>query len=1219
MAGFQKDIDADAARFFELKRSLFEKQLNVTADSITKLVIFPNQKGDLIAYSVRETPVFHPELSARYPTIRSYSGISQDGTSKIRFSNSQKGLQGMVVNMTGSETHYIHKAAKDEDQYVVYARGNFGSNKKFLCETKERIRNLKLPQHTLVEDQTLRKFRIAVSTTGEYTAYHGGSVADALAAINATLTRVNAVFETDLGITLEVIANNDLIVFTDPDSDPYTNNLGSQVQNVLTSTIGEANYDVGHLFDAAPSEAQNNGNAGFIGAVCSDNRKGSAFVSVFEPEGDIFDLDFVSHELGHQFGANHTWSFDSENSGVQAEPASGTTIMGYAGIVDGNNVAPNGDDYFHYYSILQVTDYVQTIFCAETTALTNAPPQIEPIEDFVIPKSTAFVLAGNASDPDDDPLTYAWEQIDDGLVTTTTFGPDNPVGANFRSLPPTTDAERYFPRLERVVQGNLTQVNPTESSVWESVSDIQRMMNFALTVRDNALGGGQVASELVEVKVVNASGPFKVTSQTSNVVYGAGTVQQLTWDVANTDQAPINAETVDVFLSIDGGNTFPILLAEDVRNDGEAEILLTGDATDSARLMVKASNNIFFAINSSNFTIQETPVVLNFDKVDFEVCQPSDIMVPFMYETYADFTETVTFSAMVPLGLTTVFTPSTVSENNTPVEVAFSNTTALAPGVYPMTIIATSASVTKEVTLKLTVYDTDFQEVTLLSPVDLSTNTRISQLFEWEADTNNTIYDIEIATDIGFTTVIEAATTPFNTYLSSNLEAETAYYWRVKPKNGCGEGMFGPPFGFSTTPLGCRSISANGLPITISASGTPVISSSVTFAEDLPVFDVTVDLDVTHSFLGDLIVSITSPSGTRVVLTSNSCGDRNNINAIFDDGGSDFSCSGTPAISGTVLPLGELAAFKGESVLGEWILEIQDTAPSDGGSLEGFSLAICAEGVFRPDEDEDGVFDDGDDLCLGTPKGVTVDTSGCPINNFPADNFLVEIQSETCSNNNNGAVLVTATDTAIDYMVTLSGDAINETAVFNGSQEFQNLDAGHYSLCITGSAGSITYRETCFDIIVEEPAPLAVDAVLNDSQLVALNLGGGGIYDIEWNGVLTQTTDTLVFLTPKTGQNKLSVSTELPCQGTYEETFFVFDGPLLFPNPVSGQATVFITDMEGHAVFRLYASNGALLREETKEINAGSVAMDFTALPTGTYYLYVSGNGIEKTLKVLKK
>src|SRR5690606_8417377 len=160
-------------------------------------------------------------------------------------------------------------------------------------------------------------------------------------------------------------------------------------------------------------------------------------------------------------------------------------------------------------------------------------------------------------------------------------------------------------------------------------------------------------------------------------------------------------------------------------------------------------------------------------------------------------------------------------------------------------------------------------------------------------------------------------------------------------------------------------------------------------------------------------------SGTTVVLISSSCGDSKNMLATFDDDADKFICGINPAISGTVRPLGSLASFNGESVQGDWVLTVEDKAPSDGGSLNSFSLDICVEGAFRPDADKDGVFDDGDDLCLGTPKGIEVDVHGCPVYRFLPDNFSIDIQSESCRDGNDGSVQIVAT-APLDYTATLS-------------------------------------------------------------------------------------------------------------------------------------------------------------------------------------------------------
>ncbi|WP_222983051.1 reprolysin-like metallopeptidase [Flagellimonas meishanensis] len=1211
---------AKAAYF--LDKAMFAKELQQLSVSKERRIVahLPIGTDKMLAFDLKETAVLNPELAQKYPQIKSYTGSSLNGEYKLKLSSSHKGLQGMIVNKRDGKTFFMEKVSNRSDTYLLYEKGSGASAKEdFLCETAKLQASVSKTIVPLVDDQLLRRYRIAVSASGEYTQFHGGTVADALAAINATLTRVNEVFETDLGVTLELVPNNDLVIFTDPNTDPYTSNLNSQVQNTLTTNIGEANYDVGHLFHKV-DEGEDNGNAGFIGAVCSDNQKGSAFSSAFNPQGDVFDLDYVSHELGHQFGANHTWSFESEGTGVQAEPASGTTIMGYAGIVPGNNVAPNGDDYFHYYSILQISEYLQTISCAQTVALTNAPPVVTPMGDYIIPKGTAFVLEGEANDPDiGDILTYTWEQIDNGVVTTGTFGPNNPSSANFRSLPPSTDPVRYFPRLSEVVQGNLTQTDPLINEAWETVSNVERDLSFALTVRDNAAGGGQVISDVLGVRVINAAGPFVVTSQASSEVYGAGTIQEVTWDVANTNQLPISAETVDIFLSTDGGASFPILLADDTLNDGMEDILIPGNVTSNARIMVKASDNVFFSVSASNFSIQQSDVVLAFQNLDHEVCQPNDLIIPFTYQTFGGFSETSTFSADVPVGLTASFNPVNATGNDTAVDLTLSNTNNVAPGVYDITVTSTSASVTKEVVLSVAIRDAGFTDVVLLSPVDAAANVSLNAQLSWEANPLYSSYDVEVATDVGFSSIVASATVPFNFYLASDLLEQTDYFWRARPNNGCGSGVFGTPFSFSTTQLDCQSFDkSTDLPLEIPSAGTPTVSTSIQIFEDLVISDVNVNIDLSHTFLEDLVITLISPAGTRVALVANTCGDLNNINAIFDDDGSPISCSGNPAISGTVGPLGSLASLQGESVLGEWILEIRDTAPSDGGFLNGFSLEVCAEGAFRPDEDEDGVFDDGDDLCLGTPKGTEVDVTGCPVNRFPADNFTVEIQSEACRSNNDGSISVTASDSSITYSGVLTGVGTSLNADFTSTHTFQNVGAGSYTLCINGTNGATTFQETCFEVVVSQPEVLSVAAVV-DAGLLELTLQGGNFYNVELNGLVTQTEESKITIPLAEGRNSLKVYTNLPCQGTFEESFLFTSRPILYPNPVFASGTIFLNGYSGPVGIEVFSMIGRLSMSDTVQVNGNQLELDFSALASGTYVLRVKTNNATEVFKLIKR
>ncbi len=1217
-----KGLDLQKVRFFSLEETILERALKkLTSKSINStLVYFPDANGNLVAYEVAETPVFSAELTSKYPEIRSFSGTSVTSkTDRVRFSISPRGVQAMFILKGKVKNVFLEKASREATEYVLYDRsGQSEETEKFICDTEVKaVSSEQTRTAKLVDDRILRKFRIAVSATGEYTQFHGGTIADALSAINATLTRVNEVFETDLGITLELIANNDLVIYTDPETDPYGSNLNSEVQTTLTNVIGSANYDVGHLFQ----QDTNNGNAGFIGAVCRPNQKGSAFSSAINPQGDNFDLDYVSHELGHQFGANHTWSFDSEGTGVQAEPASGSTIMGYAGIVEGNNVQDNGDDYFHYFSILQISEYIETTSCADEISIANEPPLITPTGDFIVPKNTAFVLSGTALDPNPgDVLTYAWEQIDNGVVTTASFGPQNASGANFRSLPPTTESNRYFPKLSRVIAGQLIQTNPSTNSAWETVSTIERDLNFALTVRDNAAGGGQVASDLVNVRVSNAAGPFLITSQTSSETYSAGSVQTINWEVANTNIAPVNTQFVDIYLSLDGGLSFPVMLAEGVANDGGHEVLLPGSATEKARFMVKGHQNLFFAVNDTDFIIEEAPVVFQFEKLSFDVCQPTDKVIPFVYETYGGFNEAVSFSASgLPAGLGVSFLPGTTDENNTLVAMTISNTTAVPEGVYPIQVIGTAPSYTQEVTIELIIFDTDFPEVVLISPANAAIDIPMSPNLTWNTPAINSSYEVEIATDAGFTTVIETATVVFKEYKPENLLPESTYFWRIKPVTNCGEGVFGSANSFTTLPVNCRIKNAKDLPVTISSTGTPAVSSTIMVMDDLPIADINVGVNIDHSFLSDLVITLISPSGTEIVLTSNSCSSLENIDAVFDDAAASFICNGNPGISGTVKPLGSLSSLKGESSFGAWTLLVQDTAPADGGFINEFMLDICLEGVLRPDADNDGVFDDGDDLCLGTPPNTEVNVDGCPVYRFDQSNFNIELTSESCITSNDGQIDIDAV-LAMDYTIQISGNGVDLSTGFTSFFELRNLSSGTYSACISGNDGSIFYEAYCFDFVITEPDPLSVLLALDQSSSQAtLSLKGAVLYNIELNGVRTQTSQNQLIIDLNPGINTLKVTGSLPCQGVFEEVIIIGSEPIIYPNPFVNELAAYLPGIESEVQVQVFNMLGQKVLSNRYQPEDQSISLDFAGLPSGVYLLNVTGAGLNYSSKVIKR
>ncbi len=673
----------------------------------SNIISIPNEKGETEQFQIYEASNFSPELSNKYPDIKSYIGYGLNNKAILRLSISPSGINTMI-DYRDKPTVFMQPITGDVNNYIVYNRLSRADNKlpEFVCgmvedfSKKEQVAKGESSSLRDANDQLLRKFKLAISVNGEYTAYHGGTIAGALAAINTTMTRVNAVFETDMAVTFELVDATQLI-YTNAATDPYSaiSNWNNELQSTLTTTIGEASYDIGHMFGASGG----GGSAGCIGCVCEDGRKGSGITSPSDgiPEGDNFDIDFVAHEIGHQMGANHTWAFNTENTGVNAEPGSGTTIMGYAGITGDNNVQLHSDSYFHYYSIKQILDNLETSpnNCAQTTVISNEPPIANAGNDYNIPPGTAYILKGTATDANGgDALTYCWEQIDNGVVTNTTFGPTLTTGSTNRSLEPNSSPYRYIPKFSRVVAGELTQENPTVNEDWETVSTVSRTLNWALTVRDrepSGLGlGAQTSFDLMRITVENVL-PF--TANSPGALPSTGEAD-ISWNVGETNNSTINCQKVTIKLSVDNGVTFPFTLATNIDNDGLETITIPGiPPANNARIIVEATDNIFYAMSES-FPISNMPTFALSNASGSQVaCGVDELIYNLRFSTVNGFAEDTVFTVMGnPPGSTVIFSSSSLN-NSEEFTMSVSGLTDVSQGIYNLEVIGTSASVTNSI------------------------------------------------------------------------------------------------------------------------------------------------------------------------------------------------------------------------------------------------------------------------------------------------------------------------------------------------------------------------------------------------------------------------------------------------------------------------------------------------------------------------------------------
>ena len=947
---FPKEYQLYNLSFNEMNSILNQAPNRLNSQKSSAIISIPNLDGVLERFEIFEYSNFAPELQAQFSQIRSYVGKGlDDKLATIRLSSDPSGIQSMIFRV-GKNDEFMEPYSADGSVYVIYKSQRKKGELPFTCSTvdtnlaKDLIKDF--PSTARSSNPELLNFRLALSCNGEYATYFGGTVSAALAAMNATMTRVNGVFEKDLAIHMTIIANNNLVVYTNAATDPYTTmaNWNTQLQNTLTSVIGEANYDVGHMFGATGG----GGNAGCIGCVCVDGTKGRGITSPADgiPMGDNFDIDYVVHELGHQFGGNHSFSQSVEGTGVNVEPGSGSTIMGYAGIT-AQDVQPHSDAYFVYANVLQIQNNMVGKTCPTRTPLTHGVPVVNAGLDYTIPKSTPFILTGSATDSNGDTLSYCWEQNDSATnqtgansaaIITKTGGP------NWRSYSPVAVPTRYFPRIQSVIANSATTAG-SEINV-EALSSVARDLNFVLTVRDNFAGAGLTGSDAMKVTVNAVAGPFLVTSPNTNLNWPVGTTQDVTWNVAGTTGNNINAANVDIFLSTDGGFTYPITLATNVPNDGLESVVIPNNIGTTNRIMVKGNNHIFFDISNTNFTISQPLTdftIAGINGLNFSGCTGANADKSIQYTTYQGYNTNTVFTATgQPAGSVVTFAPSSTSTTGV-IVMTVSNTIAATPGSYSIIVTATSGTLVKTLTFTFQLYNSTFPASNLTSPADMAISQSNNLNLTWVANTNAASYDVEVSTVSNFTTIFSSGNVATNSYSLTGLANQTDYYWRIKPKNPSCEGPFSSAYKFTTGNVTCTTIASTNVPIAISATGTPTVTSTLTIpaANNVTLNDVNVIVNISHTYTSDLTVSLISPNNTTVNLVVAQCGSNDNINATFDDAGTTLVCATNPAISGTIIPAQPLSALNGQNSQGIWTLRVVDGFNQDGGSINSWSLNFC--------------------------------------------------------------------------------------------------------------------------------------------------------------------------------------------------------------------------------------------------------------------------------------
>jgi len=932
-------------------------------------LIIPDPTGRMLPFDVIREQTMAPGLEEKFPGIRSFIGKGiTDPTLRLRLETGPKGVTAMVF-ASGDSTFLIDPySGLSKTEYQVYYRKDVipDPKKPFQCLTDGTINTQKIPQTqgrtSAGTCGTLRTYRTAIAASAEYTAFHSlpaDTDADkktkALAAINTAVNRLNQIFESEFGIRLQLVANNDLIIYTNASTDPFNGNADSDISTNHSNTntvIGSANYDWGHLFGAATLSG-----LASTPSVCINSYKAAAVTGVNSPTGDPFVVDYVAHEMGHQMSANHTqYNNCNRVSTTSMEPGSASTIMGYAGVCS-PNVQSNSDAYFHAVSLREIVTYMHSgggDACATKSATGNTAPTIAtPQADRTIPISTPFSLSITATDANSDALTYCWEQMDalgSGVAQTMAPASTNTNGPMFRSLSPTSSGTRSFPALATVNAGST-------GSTWEVLPSVSRTLNFRGTARDSRSGGGCTTEDDAIITVDGNSGPFVVTAPNTAVTWKTTYQQKVKWNVAATDLAPVSCSQVNILLSTDGGTTYPVTLASAVPNNGSANITVPNNTGSQCRVKVQGNGNVFYDVGNTNFTIEaaSTQDYQIWAATDSKtVCGSSSTSYTIEINSILGFSGNVSLSASgLPAGVTAGFGSTTVATGGS-TTLTLSNLAGLATGTYSFSVDGSGTPGSRSLSLELVVSPSSLP-VTMSSPADYAAGiTYSTPSFSWAAVTGAYSYDLQVATDAAFTTLVvnQSGLSTTSYAHDGNLAASTAHWWQVRANSSCLTGAYSSRK-FTTAPT-AQSFTYNSsdIPKTISSSGTGTYTSTLTIPAIGTLLDVdVVSLGVTHTYIGDLIFKLKHPDNTEITFfdVTSHCGNATNINMGFDDesANSNASIPCPPTNGNSYVPDQALSAFDNKSSNGTWTLTVNDTYDGDGGSLNTWGLRITLMPTYK--------------------------------------------------------------------------------------------------------------------------------------------------------------------------------------------------------------------------------------------------------------------------------
>ncbi|MFZ4542924.1 MAG: reprolysin-like metallopeptidase [Saprospiraceae bacterium] len=969
--------------FQALKRKLDLAPLELTESQNPVVISIPMPNGEVMEFDIKESPIADPELFHKYPTFKTFTAVGvRDRSFYGRIDYTIDGFRAAIDTPEGEV--YVDPYATEMQNYcVVYYTADYVVPEKlrnFKCGVKEAyVPNRSGKKENVSTDRsvatavTVRKYRLALGSTGEFAAMNGKSKEKVMAKMVALVNRVNKTTIQELAIRMELIANNDTLIWLDTAKDPFPNgDVGGEVlsksHDVIAFLVGRNSFDIGHTITGNCTDV---GGIAQPGVVCSQGRKGSGVSCDQSGNTDNLAVTIMCHEIGHQFSGSHTMSACNGSdpgqvgSSSRAEPGSGTSILSYDGGCGNDNVTgqywkPNG--HFCTNTKGQFFDFSRSGVgneCPQKTVISNRNPVVNILHQkkgLYIPIGTPFELNAKATDEDNDPIKYSWEQADEGAFIS--LGEQNVFSNSFRIFDPVNTGTRTFPRLDNILRGRLTKD--------ELYPDTTRNYTFVIAAMDFNVNGGGIGLDTIKFKSTHKSGPFQVEfPNTTQDTVQMGDYVIVKWDVANTDGPLVNCQKVDILLSRDGGNKYPYLLLKNTENDGEEGVILPKDIESSvARIRINAVDNIFFDVSDKNFHIRNNNKVgynlaANTERKTYCLPDPNASVATINIQStslgsYDKPIELSIFSGL-PAGATAKFDKSNISpDESTKLFIDLSAVTQT--GEYNIVVQAISGLDTILRTVKLVGASADFSATMPSSPFSGATSVNVLPIFTWSTSPSALTYDIEIASNPSFaaSTILGSAYNLKSGQLESPvlLSENALYYWRIRAANGCRVGEWTIASPFHTSVQAC-SVYTNTDPIFITATQSSTVNSILEVTESGVISDVNVvGIKGNHSNFGQLQLRLFGPNGKFSYLSENKCifsGGSKLLLRYDDEAPTINKCDKLLSVGVPYKPETALGVFDGTDAKGIWRLEIKDLATGDGGLVEEWGIRLCsARSVSAP-------------------------------------------------------------------------------------------------------------------------------------------------------------------------------------------------------------------------------------------------------------------------------